>query len=99
MKKVILATFFLLFCVIPCSAESLKGRLESVDSKKQEIVVDGVTVKIANNTTLEGESKSGQVMQMTLHNILPYMGTTVKCQGTKTGPKKFTATKVKVYER
>ncbi len=99
MKKVMLATFFLLFCVIPCSAESLKGKLESVNKQKQEIVVDGITVKIAKDTSLIGENEHGQTMRMMLNNMLPYIGKTAKCNGTKTGPKEFTATKVKVYEK
>ena len=99
MKKVILATFFLLLCVIPCSAENLKGKLENINLTKQEMIVDGVTVKITKDTTLEGENKRGQVMRMMLRNMSPYMGRTAKCYGTKTGPTEFTATKVRVYEK
>ena len=58
--------------------ESFKGKLESVSSQKQEMVVDGVAVKIAENTTLEGESSRGQVMQLTLNNMLSYVGRTAK---------------------
>jgi hypothetical protein len=78
--------------------ESLRGILESVSSQKQEMVVNGVAVKIAENTKLEGESSRGQVMQLTLNNMLSYVGRTAKCYGTKTGPTEFTATKVRVYE-
>jgi len=78
--------------------ESLRGALESVNSQKQEIVVGGVVVKITENTTLEGQHSLGQVMKMTLNNMCSYVGRTVKCSVTKTGPTEFTATKVKIYD-
>ena len=79
--------------------ESLSGALESVNSQKQEIVVGGVVVKITENTTLEGQHSLGQVMEMTLNNMCSYVGRTVKCSGTKTGPTEFAATKVRLYDK
>ena len=78
--------------------ESLSGALESVNTQKQEIVVGGVVVKITENTTLTGQHSLGQVMEMTLNNMRSYVGRTVKCSGTKTGPTEFTATKVRIYD-
>lgn len=77
--------------------ESLNGNLENVDLKNQEIVVDGVVAKITENTLMKAENERGQMLNITPNTITSYVGKTVKCYVTKTGPKEFTVTKLKVY--
>ncbi len=67
-----------------------KGRISSIDTKKREIIISGITIKIPADAWLEGPNH----VKIPLELFAP--GYKVKCKGDWTGASELTAFKVVV---
>jgi len=68
----------------------IDGRIASIDTKKREIIISGITIKVPVGTWLEGPNH----VRIPLELFAP--GYSVQCKGEWTGASKLTAFKVTV---
>ncbi|MDD5428290.1 MAG: DUF5666 domain-containing protein [Candidatus Omnitrophica bacterium] len=68
----------------------VEGKIASLDFKKREIVISGITVKVPSSAWLEGPNR----VRIPLELFAP--GYSVECRGDWTGPAELTAFKVVV---
>jgi len=72
------------------ATDEVKGALAAVDTAARTLTISGITVKVTENTRLEGEEGVG----ITFAQIT--VGTRAECEGKWTGAKELTASKVDV---
>jgi len=68
----------------------IQGKIASIDTKKREIVISGITIKVPADTWLEGPDG----VKIPLELFAP--GYSVECKGEWTGPSELTAFKVNI---
>ena len=70
--------------------DQIEGSLEAVDSAARTLTISGIKVKVPAGAFLEGKKD----MPITLEQLT--IGTRVECEGTWTGSRELTASKVEV---
>lgn len=68
----------------------VKGKIASIDTKKREIIISGIAIKISADTWLEGPSRVRIPLELFA------LGYSVECRGEWTGISELTAFKVTV---
>ena len=68
----------------------VKGRIASIDSKKREIIISGITVKVPGDAWLEGPNRVRIPLELFA------VGYSVECRGNWTGNSELTAFKIAV---
>jgi len=68
----------------------VEGKIASINSKKREIIISGITIKVPNNTWLEGPNHVRIPLELFA------VGYSVECRGNWTGNNELTAFKITV---
>ncbi|MBL7157055.1 MAG: hypothetical protein ISS92_02705 [Candidatus Omnitrophica bacterium] len=92
MKKLVLLMALFLFTIpaITCSADEIKGRIESVSAADNKLTISGVTINVSPNAWVEGHND----MQISIRELA--VGNYIECKGNWSGSAEFTANKVEL---
>ncbi len=78
-------------------AEVIKGKLEKVNIKEHEAVVNGVTFKLARDVSVSREDESKRDHNLLARDLPQYIGYKVYCRGREDNKKSFIADFIRVY--